>query len=523
MEKIVDDIDFDQSVSPYLDLVDLLTPVLELPRHLNRAITGVSANSQKVRPGYVFFATPGYGKLDGRDYIQDAIVAGAVAVVSEIAQNDQVKTSLIMPPGEKKAVIPHIQIPNLRTMIGQIASRYHGNPTQQMQTIGVTGTNGKTTVTTLLTKALNRLQIKSGFIGTHGVGSNIDKLKKTNMTTPGPFELQAYMAQLRDEACESVMMEVSSHAIAQHRVIGVNFDTVVLTNVTRDHLDYHRNIEEYIQIKRELFLSYNAKHIVLNLDDQVGAQLAQRLHKQRQIIGYSMRGAKLDNLPVVRGCQIRSTHSELSMVVVFGQQKRALKTHLMGDFNISNLLAVIASLVTLGFDFEQAVDSLQDASAVGGRMQVLDGGSRKPMVVIDYAHSPSALEAVLLNLRQSCRRKLICVFGCGGERDQGKRRLMGKVAEAHADAVILTDDNPRAESPKSIVTDILKGFLCPWAVEVVHDRTEAIMAAISGAMPGDVILIAGKGNESYQIVGDQRVIFSDKEKAEFLLNLTDEI
>ena len=184
---------------------------------------------------------------------------------------------------------------------------------------------------------------------------------------------------------------------------------------------------------------------------------------------------------------------------------------------------MIASLVTLGFDFEQAVDSLQDASAVGGRMQVLDGGSRKPMVVIDYAHSPSALEAVLLNLRQSCRRKLICVFGCGGERDQGKRRLMGKVAEAHADAVILTDDNPRAESPKSIVTDILKGFLCPWAVEVVHDRTEAIMAAISGAMPGDVILVAGKGNESYQIVGDQRVIFSDKEKAEFLLNLTDEI
>ena len=523
MEKVVEDVSFDQSVSPYLDLVELLSTVVELPRHLNRPIRGVSANSRSIKPGYVFFATPGYGTFDGRDYIQDAIVAGAIAVVSEIAANDDIKTSLIMPPGEKKSVIPHIQIPNLRALVGKIAAHYHGHPTQQMQTIGVTGTNGKTTVTTLLTKGLNKLGVKSGFIGTHGVGSDINNLKKTNMTTPGPFELQAYMAGLRTDACESVMMEVSSHAIAQHRIVGVNFDTVVLTNVTRDHLDYHKNIEEYIEIKKALFLSYKARYIVLNLDDQIGYHLTQRLHTKRRVIAYSMRGAQIEGVPIVRGCQIRSTHNELSMVVVYNGQKRALKTQLMGDFNVSNLLAVVASLLTMGFPFEAAVDALQDSDAVGGRMQVIDGGSRKPMVVVDYAHSPSALEAVLKSLRQSCRRKLICVFGCGGERDQGKRRIMGKVAETHADTVILTDDNPRGESPTNIMTDILKGFLCPWAVEVVHDRTDAIMTAISNAMPGDVILIAGKGNESYQIIGDQRVIFNDKEKAEFLLNLSDEI
>ena len=522
MEKIVEDIDFDHCINPYMDLIELLSPVLDLPRHLNRPIAGVTVNSQKVKPGFVFFATPGYGPLDGRDYIQDAIVAGAIAVVSEIARNDKVKTSLIMPPGEKKPVIPHIQIPNLRAWLGKISARYNGNPSAQMQIVGVTGTNGKTTVTTLLTKALGRLNIKSGFIGTHGAGSDLNNLKKTNMTTPGPFELQACMSQLREQECESVMMEVSSHAIAQHRVVGVEYDTVVLTNVTRDHLDYHNDIDDYARTKEKLFLSYNASNMVLNLDDAIGARLACRLRGKEQIVGYSMRGAKLDGVEVVRGCQIKATHNELSMVVVYQQQKRSLKTNLMGDFNISNLLAAIATLMTLGFDFKRSVDALQECSAVGGRMEVIDGGKHKPMVVIDYAHSPSALEAVLLNLRQSCRRKLICLFGCGGERDQGKRKIMGKIAETHADMVILTDDNPRSESPKKIITDILKGFLCPWAVSVVHDRTEAIMTAINAGMPGDIILIAGKGNEAYQILEDQKIIFSDKEKAEFLLNLSDE-
>ena len=236
-----------------------------------------------------------------------------------------------------------------------------------------------------------------------------------------------------------------------------------------------------------------------------------------------MRGESLDNSEVIRGCQIRSTGTELSMVVVFRKQKRTLQTNLIGDFNISNLLAAIATLLSLGFDFRSAVDSLQGVSAVGGRMEMIDAGKNKPAVVIDYAHSPSALESVLLNLRQSCKRKLICVFGCGGDRDQGKRKIMGKIAETHADCVILTDDNPRSESPKKIMTDILKGFLCPWAVEVIHDRTGAIMQAINMAMPGDIVLIAGKGNESYQIIGEQKIIFSDREKAEFLLNLKDEI
>ncbi|MEC8882363.1 MAG: UDP-N-acetylmuramoyl-L-alanyl-D-glutamate--2,6-diaminopimelate ligase [Pseudomonadota bacterium] len=523
MERVIEDTDHDQSISPFMDLVELLEPVLDLPRHLNRPISGVSINSQKVKPGFVFFAAPGYGLLDGRDYIQDAIIAGAIAVVSEIAGNDQIKTSLIMPPGDKKNVIPHIQIPNLRKSIGKIAALYYSNPTRQMQTVGVTGTNGKTTVTTLLAKALKKLNVKSGFIGTHGVGSDLDNLKKTNLTTPGPFELQAYLQDLLEEDCESVMMEVSSHAIKQYRAVGVEFDTAVLTNVTRDHLDYHRDLEDYIATKERFITDYCAQSVVLNLDDAVGRKLATRLSAGYKVIGYSLRGTKSENCQVVRGCQIRSSQAELSMVVVFDKQKRSLKTKLMGDFNVSNLLAVVATLMTLGYQFEEAVDSLQGAEPVGGRMEVIHAGKSKPVVVVDYAHSPSALEAVLLNLRQSCRRKLICVFGCGGERDQGKRKIMGKIAETHADYVVLTDDNPRDESPKKIMTDILKGFLCPWAVKVIHDRTEAIMKAISDAMPGDIVLIAGKGNESYQIMGGQRVIFSDKEKAEFLLSLKEEI
>lgn len=519
MERVAEAFNHDQSVSPYMDLIELLAPILDLPRHFNRPISGTTVNSQRVKPGYVFFAIPGYGNHDGRDYIQNAIIAGAVAVVSEIAGDDQVKTSLIMPPGDNKNVIPHIQIPHLRQSLGKIASLYYGEPTLQMQTVGVTGTNGKTTVTTLLAKALKRLNAKPGFIGTHGVGSDIDDLKKTNLTTPGPFELQAYLQTLLEEDCDSVMMEVSSHAIKQYRAVGVHFDTIVLTNVTRDHLDFHHSIEDYIATKERLFTDYAAQCMVLNLDDIIGRKLALRMGKKKHVIGYSMRGIKSEQVSTVRGCQIRSSQSGLEMVVVYEQKKRAVKTKLMGDFNVSNILAVIATLMSLGYQFEDAVDALQDIEPVGGRMEVLYAGATKPMVVIDYAHSPSALEAVLLNLRQACKRKLICVFGCGGQRDEGKRKIMGKIAETHADQVILTDDNPRNESPQKIMTDILKGFLCPWAVSVVHDRTDAIMKAINDALPGDVVLIAGKGSESYQILGDQKIMFNDKDKAEFLLSL----
>lgn len=522
MEKVVEEIDFDQSVSPHLDLAEILSPVIDLPRHLNRVISGISTNSQRIKPGHVFFATPGYGTQDGRDYIQDAVLSGAVAVVSEIAVNEEVKTSLMMPPGKHKHVVPHIQIPNLRQSLGKIAAIYHASPTAQMQAVGVTGTNGKTTVTSLLAQAMQRLKAKTGFIGTHGVGCQLGKLEKTAMTTPGPFELQAYCKQLMLDDCEAVVMEVSSHAIAQHRTVGVQFDTLVLTNVTRDHLDYHHSIESYVQTKEQLFRAYQARSMILNLDDPVGGRLSQQLGPQQNIIGYSVRGTKCGQTPVLRGCQIRTGTQGVSMVVVWGQQKRNLSTHLMGDFNVSNLLAVVATLISLGFEFNEAVDALQDIQPVGGRMELIRAGAKKPLVVIDYAHSPSALESVLLNLRQNCRRRLICVFGCGGERDQGKRKIMGKIAEMHADCVILTDDNPRNESPQKIVTDILKGFLSPWAVEVVHDRTEAIMLAINMALPGDVVLIAGKGNEAYQITGSQKVIFSDREKAEFLLSLKDE-
>ena len=509
----------EQSTSPFLTLSELLHPFVELPKKFDREVWGIATDSRHVKPGYVFIAHKGYGKYDGRDFISDALSCGAVAIISELSLEQDTKTAMLMPAQKKNALVPHIQLSKLTSIIGHIASKFYQQPSRQMQMFGVTGTNGKTTITTLLARTLNKLSLKTAQIGTHGQGVDDKRLNFTGVTTPGPVDLQAMLAGMRDDSCEAVAMEVSSHGISQHRVVGVDFDTLILSNVSRDHLDFHGSIANYRAAKRRFLTEYTARHLVVNLDDSLGKEVCRNYQGTAEIIGYTLQNASdlyFEN--TLRAHQIESGLEGISMLVSFKDITCKLKTRLVGTFNAYNLMAIIASLLTMDFELEQIVDALRDCQPVVGRMEVFGGGD-KPLVVVDYAHTPAALEEVLLSLQRYCERKLICVFGCGGNRDKGKRRLMGQVAERYADHIIITDDNPRFESSQSIVADILKGVLCPWAVQTIHDRSEALVEAITSAHAGDVVLIAGKGHENYQIVGNERTAFCDKEKVQFLLNL----
>ncbi len=522
MKKVDSESYIERSVTPFLTLHELLHPFVELPKKFDREIIGITTDSRLVKPGFVFIAHKGYGKYDGRDFIQDALLSGAVAIVSELSSDQDTKTSLLMPAQQKNALVPHVQVSGLTKIIGHIAASFHQQPSRQMQLFGVTGTNGKTTITTLLARALNKLQVKTAQIGTHGQGLRDDGLTYTGVTTPGPVALQTILADMRDASCEAVAMEVSSHGIAQHRVVGVDFDTLILSNVARDHLDFHGDLATYRAVKRSLLTDYSARNLIINIDDSMGKEVCRNYKGSAQIIGYTMQ--KSDVLyyeNTVRAHQVDASLEGIQMLVSYKDNTCKLKTKLVGSFNAYNLLAIVAALISMDFTLEEAVDALNDVAPVVGRMEIFGGGD-KPLVVVDYAHTPAALEEVLLSLQRYCERKLICVFGCGGDRDKGKRKLMGQVAERYADHIIITDDNPRHEANSSIVADVLKGVFCPWAVQVIHDRTEAIVEAVSNAHAGDVVLIAGKGHENYQIIGDERFSFCDKEKVQFLLNLKPE-
>ncbi len=511
--------DVQQNISPHTALSDLLQPLLALPKNLDRDVFGITSDSRCVKPGYVFIAMPGFGRHDGRDFIQDAIAAGAAAVISELSSQKAFKTSLLPKNDNNKEWVPHIQIPDLQKKAGLIADAFYDQPSLQMQVIGVTGTNGKTTVSSILTQCLQRLETRATFVGTHGYGHDFAKLKTTGVTTPGALELQRIFHKVRKEGSEAICMEVSSHAIDQSRVIGTRFDTLILTNVTRDHLEYHGSEKAYTATKARLFQEYDARTIVLNLDDPLGRTLLREHTGNAQVIGYSLHKASSQHPEnTVFGHHVQARLGELTMLVTYKQETVKITTALIGQFNAANILAVIAALISQDYTLSECQEALFGARPVNGRMEVL-GGGEQPLVVVDYAHTPDALEAVLSSLQRYCEKKLICVFGCGGERDQGKRKLMGKVAEKYCDHIILTNDNPRKESPKEIISEVLRGILCPWAIDVKYDRTEAIVHAMNMASKGDVVLVAGKGQETYQIIGDEKISFSDKEKVEFLLKL----
>lgn len=454
---------------------------------LNQSFTSITADSRKVQAGSLFIAYPGTHS-DGRQYIAQAIQAGAKAIVWEqdgFTWNADWHVS-------------NVSVQNLKPQVGNIAAEFYQNPSDKLTMIGVTGTNGKTSVSQWIAQCLTILGKKTAVLGTIGNGFLGAQTEAAN-TTPDAILLQAMLADYVAQNADAVAMEVSSHGLDQGRVNGVKFDIAVLTNLSRDHLDYHHTMEAYAEAKQKLFTWDGLSAAVLNADDAFGKALAAKLEAQK-CITYGF------DLADVRATELRLHDAGLSMQVAIPQGNVLVSAPVLGRFNAYNVLAVLATLLALDVSLNDAVTAIAQIKPVQGRMQQFGGGNQ-PLVVVDYAHTPDALEKVLSTLREQTQRKLICVFGCGGDRDIGKRPLMGKVAEHLADSVIVTSDNPRSESPASIIQGILSGMKTTPQVEM--DRAEAILQAIQSADENDIVLVAGKGHEEYQEVAGVKHYFSD--------------
>lgn len=494
-------------------LSELLAEVRKVPEQYDITVTGITSDSRMTEPGDIFLACAGL-KTDGNRFIDDAIAHGAVAILSEEAHTDDV-----LHYGDRK--IPVLTIPDLPKKIGPLAARFYQYPSHGMRVIGITGTNGKTSCSQFIAAVLQMLNKTCGVIGTLGSGL-FGHLQANGLTTPDAITVQKTLANLRALGAEAVSMEVSSHGLAQGRVQGVEFDTAVFTNLTRDHLDYHGDMTAYGDAKRRLFEQPGVRHAVINMDDDFGRKLLQQLPGEMQVFAYGLNesGENFPHIAKITANHIHLDHHGITARVSTPWGDGVLKSGLLGRFNISNLLAVLTTLGIMGFSLEEVLGCFAKLRRVPGRMEVF-GGGEQPLVVVDYAHTPDALQQVLQALREHCSGELWCVFGCGGDRDRGKRPLMGQIAQQIADKIVVTDDNPRHESPQTIVADILQGMPKDAAVVVEHDRRRAIEHALGCARAGDVVLIAGKGHETYQQMGDEKLPFSDALEVKILLNEMD--
>ena len=467
-------------------------------------ITGLTMDSREVVPGSLFLACSG-SRGHGLDHLSQAVDRGAAAVAWEPDRRwDMAALEQRLPDHAP----PLVRVPGLGQQASLIASRFHGDPSADLWLVGVTGTNGKTSCTQFLAQALAD-DLRCGIIGTVGNGFP-GALVAGSHTTPDPVRLQALLADFLAQGAAAVAMEVSSHALDQGRTGAVRMDVAVLTNLSRDHLDYHGDMAAYAAAKKRLFQSPGLEAAILNLDDALGRELALELADGPRLIGYSRESRSPAGRPEywIHG-EILSSDDDGMQIGIGGSWGQArFATPLLGDFNLSNLLAVLGVLLHRGVPLETAVERLQRLQGVPGRMQRFGGGSQ-PLVVVDYAHTPDALEQVLRALRGHARGRLICVFGCGGDRDRGKRPQMGAIAEALSDLPLVTDDNPRTEDGDRIVDDILAGMRQPGRARVIRDRGRAIHEAVRDAAAGDLVLVAGKGHETTQQVGETRFPFSD--------------
>ncbi len=456
-------------------------------------------DSRRVQPDDVFLAWPG-AATDGRRYIGDAVARGASAVIYEAAG---------WPP--QSLPVPAIPVTQLAAMAGELAHLVYGAPSAALWMAGVTGTNGKTSVSQWIAQALDYLGRRCAVMGTLGNGF-LHSLGDSLNTTPDAVALHRNLAAYRAAGAQACAMEVSSIGLDQGRVNGVMFNVALFTNLTRDHLEYHPDMAAYGAAKARLFDVPGLDAAVINLDDPFGRQLAQRLRGQVRTIGYTLVGETGAD-EVLAGLDL--TYSDGGLC--FDVAGTRVCTRMVGRFNASNLLAVFATLRVAGYDDARIAAALAALEAPPGRMQRL-GRQGQPLVVVDYAHTPDALENALVTLAEIARHRdgrLICLFGCGGDRDPGKRPLMGEVAERRADRVIVTSDNPRSEDPADIIGQICEGM--EHAPHVILDRAAAIAEAIGQAAPNDVVLLAGKGHEPYQEVAGVRHPFSDLDEANRIL------
>ncbi|MCK9379979.1 MAG: UDP-N-acetylmuramoyl-L-alanyl-D-glutamate--2,6-diaminopimelate ligase [Sulfuritalea sp.] len=466
--------------------------------------TRLTADSRRVRPGDVFVAFPG-AQADGRDFVAQAVAKGAAAVIAEAG----VAALARVGAGDT----PMVEVDGLAALSGEIAHLVYGRPSEHLWLAGVTGTNGKTSVSQWIAQALNALRHRCAVIGTLGNGF-LDALDESPNTTPDAITLHAALAGFVAQGAEACAMEVSSIGLDQSRVNGAAFDVAVFTNLTRDHLEYHGTLADYAAAKEKLFFVPGLAAAVLNLDDPVGVELASKLKGRVRTIGYTLTEADDSAADEV----LRAENLNMSAAgIEFELRGLGFVAPVVGRFNVSNLLAVIGALLTRNERLEDIAAALRGIQPPPGRMQAL-GGVHEPLIVVDYAHTPDAMEKALGVLRETAAARggrLICVFGCGGERDPGKRPQMGAIAERLADCVVVTSDNPRKEDPQAIIDDILAGLRRPPLVQ--PDRARAIAAAVADADPCDVILLAGKGHEPYQEIAGVRHCFSDIEAAKSAL------
>ena len=492
----------------------------DLITSLGVKITRLVTDSRAIAPGDTFIAYPG-SKADGRQFIKQAIANGANAVIWEalgFSWNEAWQ-------------LPNLAVVDLRHHAGEIADHVYGSPSQKMWMVGITGTNGKTSCCHWIAQSFCALDKKTALIGTLGNGFP-SALQPTLNTTPDAIRLQELLADYLAQGAQAVAMEVSSHALEQGRVNGVQFDVALLTNLSRDHLDYHGDMHSYAAAKRRLFDWQQLKYVVLNLDDAFGAEIAEQLQdKEVEVVGYGLNDAALTlaerlGLRMVYGGALRMDTQGFSLQIHSSWGGGELHNTLIGRFNVANLLGVMAVLLVSGVTLSNALHELSHISAVPGRMQTFGNGDR-PTVVVDYAHTPDALEKVLQAVREVVRRKIvgihdgkvICVFGCGGDRDRGKRPMMGAIAAKLADVSIITSDNPRSEAPLDIIAAIVSGITSGrretnGTYQIIEDRASAIAQAVLSAHATDIVLIAGKGHESYQEVRGVKYPFSDAEVAQ---------
>jgi UDP-N-acetylmuramoyl-L-alanyl-D-glutamate--2,6-diaminopimelate ligase len=498
----------------YIPLSNLLTGLTDSAQLPEVDVSGVTIDSRAVVEGDCFIALKGT-VTDGAHYIQQSISAGAVAVLVDEASEVDINRSNIS--------VPVVSIKNLTQWVSQIAGRFYSDPSHILNIAAFTGTNGKTTCSQLYAQLMASVSIagdtvKSAYIGTNGYATAEPQLKKNvttvftdkcrghQLTTPDAVSAQRILAELADGGSQYIALEASSHSLVQYRLQAVQIDTAVFTNLSRDHLDYHQTIENYAAAKASLFALPSVKTAVINMDDAVGKQIIADLRTDICRLTYSLKNQAADIY--CKDIVYSASGSSATIQTPWGSGK--LKSSLLGEFNLSNLLAVIAAACAQGAVLQDCLLAVATLQAVTGRMELISS-TIQPQVIVDYAHTPDALEKALCALKPFCEGNLWLVFGCGGNRDIGKRKEMGAVASQYADKVVITNDNPRFEAPEKIAQQILEGISCD--VEIELDRSRAIATSIIQADKQDIVLIAGKGHENYQIIENSRIAFSDQEEA----------
>lgn len=480
-----------------MNLAELLDGVVTIPSKQvgDIEVKGITLDSRKVTVGYVFFAISG-SVQHGLLHAQEVVDNGANAIIYEPAGSERYVLNC--------QTICHLAVKGLALRLGFLANRFYQSPSKKLDVIGITGTNGKTTCSQFLLQLIP----ECGVIGTLGWGEK-QSLNRIENTTPDVLTVHGLLAEFVSKKKNTVVMEVSSHGLKQGRVDAVSFKAAVFTNLSRDHLDYHGSMDEYLQAKLLLFKQPGLQFVVVNTDDAYSEQFLAVVDKKVKCWAFSGSGKTIDSVKNVLAEEIKYGLDGISCYVRWRNDRALIQISIVGDFNLENVMAVMTVMLAQGYSLKDAADKTKELTPISGRMERF-GGREKPYVFVDFAHTPDALEKVLLSLRKYCKQKIYLVFGCGGNRDQGKRAVMGTIAENYAEQIIITTDNPRFENPDQIIRDIVTGCSSN-NIEVIRDRERAIQTAIERADKKDCIVIAGKGHEAYQDIQGVKQPFSDQE------------